>query len=410
MTGTPVDAADFSGSDGFWWPEPVLLNAGSPPGDGSLPALSFEFLAYSYEEIGGDIFAESIGLVDTDAVDANTSACWLQAKSRLFLDIALRSQLQDFPYDSQDVGILFETQRESSSDLRFRTALPNYATMLPDGDVDGWFVVGAGGVSYEKFMPAVVTAYPRIYLYVRLTRLASIYNLRFVAGTVLLNVLALLGMTLRGEWINDRLNLPLACFLGIVSWQFILVSSTPALGYATRMDNFLIMSLIFNTCIFACSACHIFAWGYCGAAVKARLAAAESDAENGGSEAEPQLEETRTRAGQLEVMDKLPQVGQTACRGPTAWDRFARALSRHEAILRFFLSCAAYAAASYFVLIGGLPKAELPLMRVETCPGGWNTTTQVHCEGGLNSTVLPSMDGFALANSFKSLPDEWLRR
>jgi hypothetical protein len=295
-SGTPIPADDFSA---MWWPQPTLLNAGLPPGDGSLPSLTFDFTAYHWAEVGGKVFEQAVAVQDVDVVatpEEEATACWLLAKSRLFLAVALHAQLKDFPYDSQDVGILFESQRESSSDLRFRTAGPNYETLPPDSEVDGWSIVGAGGVSYEKYLPSISTAFPRIYLYVRLSRLASIYNLRFVAGTVLLNVLALMGMVLRGEWINDRLNLPLACFLGIVSWQFILVTSTPALGYATRMDNFLVMSLIFNTCIFAGSACHLLLWGYCGGAVKARLAHADAHADDAAA-AEPQLDE----------MEKQPQ-------------------------------------------------------------------------------------------------------
>ena len=397
MTGTPVPADDFAG---MWWPQPNLLNAGTPPGDGSLPSLTFDFTAYPWAEIGGKVFEQAVAVQDVDAVATpaeEQTACWILAKSRLFLEVALHAQLKDFPSDSQDVGILFETQRESSSDLRFRTAGPNYETLLPDSEVDGWTIVGAGGVSYEKYLPSITVAFPRIYLYVRLTRLASIYNLRFVAGTVLLNVLALLGMVLRGEWINDRLNLPLACFLGIVSWQFILVSSTPALGYATRMDNFLVMSLIFNTCIFASSACHILLWGYCGAAVKARLAA-HADSQAVDALAEPQLDETEKQARRA-----------AAPPTPRVWDRPARAVSRHEARVRCVLATVAYIIASYLVLTGGLPKVETPVMRIETCPGGWNATGVVHCNGGLNVSTLARAGGSAADVSFKGLPDTWVR-
>ena len=35
----------------------------------------------------------------------------------------------------------------------------------------------------------------------------------------------------------DRLGFVQSSFLGIVSWQFILVSSTPVTGYNTKLDN-----------------------------------------------------------------------------------------------------------------------------------------------------------------------------
>jgi len=412
MLGTPIPVDNFTD---IWWPEPMLLNAGTPPGDGSLPSLTFDLTAYSFADIGGNVFAQSVGLLDADAsttAEEESVACWLAIKSRVFLDIALRAQLKDFPYDTQDVGILIESQRESSSELQFQAALPNYDTLVPDAAVDGWSVLGAGSVSYEKYIPSVSVAFPRIYLYLRLSRLASIYNLRFVAGTVLLNVLALMGMVLRGEWINDRLNLPLACFLGIVSWQFILVSSTPALGYATRMDNFLIMSLVFNTAIFASSSCHMMLWGYCGDAVKARLAAQEdAEAADGASTVAQLLRVGEHPGGNDCGLEKQPPARLwSACwpPAPLLWDRLARFISRYEAFMRFLLSSVAYIVASYLVLKGGLPEVDPPVMRVETCPGGWNLTGVVHCNGGVNSSVLPNP--LFLGSSFKSLPDEWTRR
>lgn len=42
----------------------------------------------------------------------------------------------------------------------------------------------------------------------------------------------------------DRLGFVQSSFLGIVSWQFILVSSTPVTGYNTKLDNFMLISMV----------------------------------------------------------------------------------------------------------------------------------------------------------------------
>ena len=42
----------------------------------------------------------------------------------------------------------------------------------------------------------------------------------------------------------DRLGFVQSSFLGIVSWQFILVTSTPVTGYNTKLDNFMLISMV----------------------------------------------------------------------------------------------------------------------------------------------------------------------
>lgn len=48
----------------------------------------------------------------------------------------------------------------------------------------------------------------------------------------------------------DRLGFVQSSFLGIVSWQFILVSSTPVTGYNTKLDNFMLIAMVtvFSVC------------------------------------------------------------------------------------------------------------------------------------------------------------------
>lgn len=48
----------------------------------------------------------------------------------------------------------------------------------------------------------------------------------------------------------DRLGFVQSSFLGIVSWQFILVSSTPVTGYNTKMDNFMLLAMAVVFCTY----------------------------------------------------------------------------------------------------------------------------------------------------------------
>jgi hypothetical protein len=48
----------------------------------------------------------------------------------------------------------------------------------------------------------------------------------------------------------DRLGFVQSSFLGIVSWQFILVSSTPVTGYNTKLDNFMLLSMAAVFCTY----------------------------------------------------------------------------------------------------------------------------------------------------------------
>ena len=94
--------------------------------------------------------------------------------------------------------------------------------------VDGWSTVGAGATTQNQTYFAT-QPYSRVFLFLRLARTPTVYNLRFVMGSSLLAGMAILTVFINGGE-ADRLGFANACFLGIVSWQFILVSSTPALG------------------------------------------------------------------------------------------------------------------------------------------------------------------------------------
>ena len=101
-------------------------------------------------------------------------------------------------------------------------------SFTPKGGVDGWTTIGAGSIVRNQTYSATLP-YSRVFLFLRLARTPTVYNLRFVMGSSLLAGMAILTVLINGGE-ADRVGFANACFLGIVSWQFILVSSTPALG------------------------------------------------------------------------------------------------------------------------------------------------------------------------------------
>ena len=66
---------------------------------------------------------------------------------------------------------------------------------------------------------------------------------RYIWGVVFLVSMALLVLVVPGHE-PDRLGFVQSSFLGIVSWQFILVSSTPVTGYNTKLDNFMLIAMV----------------------------------------------------------------------------------------------------------------------------------------------------------------------
>lgn len=80
-------------------------------------------------------------------------------------------------------------------------------------------------------------------------------------GVTFLVAMALLVLFVPGNE-PDRLGFVQSSFLGIVSWQFILVASTPVTGYNTVLDNFMLVSMSVVFAVYFWNACRIgfFEW------------------------------------------------------------------------------------------------------------------------------------------------------
>jgi hypothetical protein len=230
----------------LWTPQPEVVNDGTGVLDIGLDhTLSYTPPAW----MKGDE-------VNVDLPTSNaTPTAWVSAESRLFVELTADFNMRDFPFDWHDVGLLIESRSEHFKDLRWVPCASLSSALLPPTEVAGWTVLGAGSENRDKYHPIDDNFFSQLHLYVRLTRQPNIYNIRFTLGSALLTLMAIVTLLMKPDDL-DRMSFANTCFLGIVSWQFILVSSTPALGYATRMDVFLVVSLVFITAVYLWHAVH----------------------------------------------------------------------------------------------------------------------------------------------------------
>ncbi len=153
--------------------------------------------------------------------------------------------------------------------------------------MSGWNISTTGATVYIKDYPSLGESYTALKLSLRLVRIPDYYITRYVWGVVFLffsvthstqppppppNIhsahpslssplithprktansvaMALLVLFVPGDE-PDRLGFVQSSFLGIVSWQFILVSSTPVTGYNTKLDNFMMIAMAAVFCTY----------------------------------------------------------------------------------------------------------------------------------------------------------------
>jgi hypothetical protein len=219
----------FRADDRYWWPRPELMNwhAGGTRG---------EYLC-SFST-GAPTFT---GFNISDGMWA-----FCQARHQAVLDADIL--LHDFPFDRQRAEIVIESFLWSVSKLRF-VALPTLQiglARLGKNAVGGWRLETTGVTVFEYTYKQFGERYHRLKIMLTLARLPDFYISRFVWGAIFLVAMALLTLFIPANE-PDRLGFAQGSFLGIVAWQFVLVSATPPTGYNNRMDNYMIVSMV---CVF----------------------------------------------------------------------------------------------------------------------------------------------------------------
>jgi hypothetical protein len=181
------------------------------------------FFAWAYQE-------RPRYILETALIDPEEGAgSWILATTRVKMAFSANLVLRNFPMDKQSIGIQMESTQWQISDMVWVPMDNIKEGIYPHmtGRVPGWVIDGTRfdtqNVHYEIFDEH----YHRCSVWLDISREVGYYMLRFVAGTSFLVFMAALTVFLK---IDNRLGFVQASFLGVVSWQFIIVTSSPPLG------------------------------------------------------------------------------------------------------------------------------------------------------------------------------------
>ena len=213
-----------------WWPQPELINKNNQD---DVPEWSCSFSE------GAPYFMQK-------EVRTPEEGMWSLCQIRQQVTLDTELQLHDFPFDVQNAEIVLESFSMLVDAMTFRPVKGIEQGLLPKegpGAVSGWSIIGLSVATYPHTYDTLEETYHQLRLTLLVQRQADYYVTRYVWGTVFLVAMALLVLFVPGD-VPDRLGFVQSSFLGIVSWQFILVSSAPVTGYNTRLDNFMLVSMV----------------------------------------------------------------------------------------------------------------------------------------------------------------------
>ena len=225
----PEGVFDPAESGGPFWPSPEIMNiaTGSP----DPPTFSCEFT-----------------LIPPTFVPAAQQAgqlMWGSCQSRFRVELDATLLLKVYPYDRQSANVIVESTAYGSSELVWVAAAGTTTSIIPPSGVTGiagWVIKGASVSSMTHEYPLFGESYDQLTISLVLQRNPDYFVARYVWGVTFLVAMGLLVLLVPGNE-PDRLGFVQSSFLGIVSWQFILVASTPNMGYSTRLDEFFIVAM-----------------------------------------------------------------------------------------------------------------------------------------------------------------------
>ena len=182
---------------------------------------------------------------------SDTSGTWATATARFSGPILKVYPLQDFPYDKQVLEIYFESTQWASSDV---VLIPSYDanevrnTILSSRSMLGWDVDAISVRTDENVYTQLNASYSRIVLSVTVTRQSYPYGQRYIMPGFFI-IIMMLCASIHAEGAVRVAN-GVAGFASILYLQFILTSSVPPLNYFTRLDRYMLISLII--CFLSC--------------------------------------------------------------------------------------------------------------------------------------------------------------
>ena len=239
-----ADANSFAFDPSWWNPQPELMNLISASQD------------IQYPQNDGWVFSAQQGVfawVDSKSASAEPAgAVWVMGVVRVSATLAVRVDLHDFPYDSQTAEIQVESSSHDSTELVWVPSgsinegiLVNGPGITRKNAINGWTVTGVGAAANGHYYPTVGQTFSRLAVVAHVERQSMFWTMRIVLGMVLYTLMSIL--TIASSASLDpilRFAVVGGFFVGMVGWQYVLVSLTPVLGYNTRLDTFVYMNFI----------------------------------------------------------------------------------------------------------------------------------------------------------------------
>jgi hypothetical protein len=226
-TGQSFDSTDSK----VWFPRPELLNKHSEDVDPDWTC------SWGEQDVVPYFLAHEL-----TSPTGIWSLCQVRHQVTLDADLLLR----DFPFDTQNANIIIESFDKVEAQMHYYLVKGTELGLLPPqgiNSISGWTIVETKANTASHNYDMFGETYHQIKLTLVLQRQPAYYITRYVWGVVFLVAMALLVLFVPGD-VPDRLGFVQSSFLGIVSWQFILVTSAPVTGYNTRLDDFMVVSMV----------------------------------------------------------------------------------------------------------------------------------------------------------------------
>ena len=172
--------------------------------------------------------------MDGAVSEVEPGVMWCECRGRAQVTLDAELLLKSFPFDVQSANIIIEAYLYDVDELVWVPVPSISAGLIPPqgrGGVPGWDIASTSATVSEEEYPIFNETYSRLKLSLRLARIPDFYISKYVWGVVFLVAMALLVLLVPGNE-PDRLGFVQSSFLGIVSWQFVIVSSTPVTGCA----------------------------------------------------------------------------------------------------------------------------------------------------------------------------------
>ena len=271
LDGTPLQSRPIDIAGKKWFaPQPTIVNIVSGQ---AVDSLSLSSWTFNFVGQRPDLLNET-----PIARDEPDNAIWLSGSARAHVSVSVPMDMREFPYDKRDIQIVFEDGGNYNKYIIYHKTealLEGLHLEEPANTaIDGWTIVGYDALESTKSYNVLGTL-SRLTVSTFVVRQGNYWTTRVVLGVVLFVLMAIFTQALSSSE-PARQVVTVTCFLGMVSWQFVLVLAldTP-LGYNTRIDSFMTMSFVITFLLFSVQSLHL------------ALTPSEAPASSGGASAHP---------------------------------------------------------------------------------------------------------------------------